>query len=131
MTGDTVTLYRPTGAKELALIEESGFTAFPPRLPEQPIFYPVTNETYAAQIARDWNTKFGERIGYVTRFEVTADHLANYETKIVGGRDHEEYWIPADDLEDFNRHIKGKIEVIAKFEAVDEGDVPSEERRHA
>ena len=50
---DTITLYRPTGSDELALIRESGFTAFPPRLPEQPIFYPVTNEEYATKIARD------------------------------------------------------------------------------
>jgi hypothetical protein len=39
-------LYRPVGPKELALIAESGFREFPPRLPEQPIFYPVTNEEY-------------------------------------------------------------------------------------
>ena len=32
-------LYRPVGTKELALIEESGYTRYPPRLPEQPIFY--------------------------------------------------------------------------------------------
>ena len=68
---ETITLYRPTGAKELALIESSGFTAFPPRMPEQPIFYPVTNETYAAQIARDWNAKYNaDKVGYVTPFEV-------------------------------------------------------------
>jgi len=30
--------------------------AFPPRLPEQPIFYPVTNEKYAAEIASKWST---------------------------------------------------------------------------
>ena len=33
-------LYRPVGEQELALIRESKYTAFPPRLPEQPIFYP-------------------------------------------------------------------------------------------
>ncbi|MCW5960282.1 MAG: hypothetical protein KIS76_08975 [Pyrinomonadaceae bacterium] len=49
----TITLFRPVGKNELALIEESDFTAFPPRLPEQPIFYPVLNENYAIQIARD------------------------------------------------------------------------------
>jgi hypothetical protein len=32
-----------------------GFKRFPPRLPEQPFFYPVTNQDYATQIARDWN----------------------------------------------------------------------------
>ena len=52
-------LYRPVGEQELALIRESGYTAFPPRLPEQPIFYPVLNEQYAVEIASKWNTKIG------------------------------------------------------------------------
>lgn len=113
---ETITLHRPTGAKELALIEQSGYTAFPPRLPEQPIFYPVTNEAYAAQIARDWNAKYNDdKVGYVTRFEVKKSFLDNYETHIVGGSQHEEYWIPAEDLELFNSNIVGKIEVIAEF----------------
>ena len=113
---ETVILYRPVGTKELDLIEASDFTAFPPRLPEQPIFYPVTNEAYAAQIARDWNAKYNaDKIGYVTKFEVRKEFLDKYETKIVGGATHEEYWIPAEDLEEFNRSIVGKIEVIAEF----------------
>ncbi len=113
---ETVSLYRPVGKNELALIEESDFKAFPPRLPEQPIFYPVLNEEYAAQIARDWNAKYNaDKIGFVTKFEVRKDFLDNYETKIVGGATHEEYWIPAEDLEEFNRNIVGKIEVIAEF----------------
>ena len=116
MNKETITLFRPVGTKELDLIKATDFTAFPPRLPEQPIFYPVTNEEYAAQIARDWNAKYNEdKIGYVTKFEVRKDFLDNYETKIVGGATHEEYWIPAEDLEEFNRNIVGKIEVIAEF----------------
>lgn len=117
MNNEVVILYRPTGKNELALIEASDFTAFPPRLPEQPIFYPVTNENYAAQIARDWNAKHNpDKKGYVTRFAVRKSFLDRYETKIVGGREHEEYWIPAEDLEEFNRNIVGVIEVIAEFE---------------
>ena len=113
---DTVTLFRPVGARELALIEESGFRSFPPRLPEQPIFYPVLNEEYAVKIARDWNAKYNEdRAGFVTRFEVRKSFLDKYEVKIVGGREHEEYWIPAEELEEFNRNIVGRIEVIAEF----------------
>jgi hypothetical protein len=116
MKEETVTLYRPMGKKELALIEASNFTAFPPRLPEQPIFYPVLNEEYATQIARDWNTKYNEdKVGFVTKFEVRKEFLDNYEVKIVGGKTHEEYWIPAEDLEEFNRNIIGKIEVILEF----------------
>ena len=124
----TVRLYRPVGLDELKLIEQSGFTAFPPRLPEQPIFYPVTNETYAIQIARDWNTKFGSKEGFVTQFEVNASFLGRYDRKVVGGREHEEYWIPAEDLTEFNRNIVGHIEIIARFT---ESDRIAEEKRKA
>ena len=116
MNKEKITLYRPVGTKELTLIEAGDFTAFPPRLPEQPIFYPVTNEEYAAQIARDWNAKFNEdKIGYVTKFAVRKEFLDKYEVQIVGGATHEEYWIPAEDLDKFNCNIVGKIEVIAEF----------------
>ena len=112
-----VTLYRPVGTEELKLIEASGWKAFPPRLPEQPIFYPVTNEAYAAQIARDWNAVYNDdKRGYVTRFAVSADFLAGFDKKVVGGREHEEYWIPAEDLPLFNDAIEGQIEIVATFE---------------
>lgn len=112
----TVALYRPVGTKELALIEESGWTAFPPRLPEQPIFYPVTNEGYARQIARDWNTRYNDdKRGFVTRFNVRSDVAARYDRKVVGGREHEELWVPAEDLDAFNKAIIGRIEVIAAY----------------
>ncbi|WP_282046681.1 hypothetical protein [Roseibium album] len=101
----------------MKLIEDSGWEAFPPRLPEQPIFYPVTNEEYAAQIARDWNTKHGSRQGYVTRFDVNADYVSKFDRKIVGGRQHEELWVPAEELEEFNSKIVGLIEVTQKFSA--------------
>lgn len=114
---ETETLFRPVGAKELALIKESGFSTFPPRLPEQPIFYPVTNEEYATKIARDWNAKYDvDRAGYVTRFRVKSEFLDKYERRIVGAEIHEEYWIPAEDLDEFNSNIVGKIEIVKKFE---------------
>jgi hypothetical protein len=112
-----VVLFRPVGARELALIEAADFRAFPPRLPDQPIFYPVTNEAYAVQIARDWNAKFNtDRQGFVTRFRVSADYLARFERQVVGGRQHEEYWIPAEGLGEFNENIVGRIEVVARFD---------------
>jgi hypothetical protein len=120
---DIVTLFRPVGPAELKLIEDSGWTAFPPRLPEQPIFYPVTNEAYAAQIARDWNTRFGSKEGFVTKFDVDAAYAAKFERKIVGGREHEELWVPAEELEAFNRNIVGKIEVTQRFAADDRATV--------
>lgn len=113
---ETTVLFRPVGQKELDLIRESGFTAFPPRLPEQPIFYPVLHEDYATQIARAWNARFeADKVGYVTRFHVSSDFLSRYEVKTVGGSVHQEYWIPAEELAEFNRNIVGPIEVIAKY----------------
>lgn len=113
---ETIVLYRPVGTKELALIRQSGNTAFPPRLPEQPIFYPVLNEGYATQIARDWNAKHNEdKVGYVTRFHVRSDYLSRYEVQVVGGSEHQKYWIPAEELTEFNRQIVGEIEVIGEY----------------
>jgi len=113
---ESVVLFRPVGQKELDLILETGNTRFPPRLPEQPIFYPVLNEEYAVQIARDWNAKYNDpKCGYVTRFRVRKSFLDRYEPKTVGSAIHQEYWIPAADLDDFNWHIIGVIEVIAEF----------------
>ncbi len=119
---ETTALYRPVGPKELELIAASGWSEFPPRLPEQPIFYPVLNEEYATQIARDWNTKYGSRSGYVTRFHVRTEFLEQYAVHTVGGEIHQEYWIPAEDLPEFNSNIVGKIEVIAEFHAEPQGN---------
>lgn len=114
MTEATTTLWRPVGPEELALIEQSGMRAFPPRLPDQPIFYPVTTEEYAVKIARDWNVPRSGS-GFVTRFEVLNDFLSRYRIEEAGGREHREYWIPAEDLPIFNMAIVGEIEVIATF----------------
>jgi hypothetical protein len=111
-----VVLFRPVGQQELDLIHRSDNQQFPPRLPEQPIFYPVLNEEYAVQIARDWNAKYNEpKCGYVTRFRVRKSFLDRYQLKTVGSATHQEYWIPAAELEEFNQNIVGKIEVIAEF----------------
>ncbi|MBE3560600.1 MAG: hypothetical protein IMW89_15480 [Ktedonobacteraceae bacterium] len=111
---ETVILFRPVGSDELALIEKSGWRAFPPRLFWQPIFYPVLNEEYATRIARDWNARDGNT-GYVTRFRVRSAFLRRYEIHQVGSAFYQEYWIPAEDLEEFNRQIVGRIEVVAAF----------------
>jgi hypothetical protein len=111
---ETVTLWRPTGPNELALVEQSGWKLWPPRLPEQPIFYPVTTEEYAIKIARDWNVP-SSGSGFVTRFEVRKDYLDKFDVQLAGGRDHAEYWIPAEELDDFNAAIVGRIEVTRTF----------------
>lgn len=113
---ETVTLWRPVGPKELALIRNAGMKAFPPRLPEQPIFYPVTTEAYAIKIARDWNVP-ASGSGFVTRFEVRRDYLDRYDVQLAGGSAHQEYWIPAEELDLLNQAIVGEIEVVAEFHA--------------
>jgi predicted GIY-YIG superfamily endonuclease len=107
MKEETVLLWRPTGANELKLIKKSGWKKFPPRLPEQPIFYPVCSKEYAIKIARDWNAKNG--VGHVLEFRVLKSFIDKYKVQNAGGKDHQEYWIPAEELEDFNNAIVGKI----------------------
>lgn len=111
-------LFRPVGLKELELIAASAWRAFPPRLPEQPIFYPVLNREYAVQIARDWNTKdrFSGWAGFVTVFEVDDAFAARYPVQIAGSRHvHQELWVPAEELDEFNRHILAPITVLDSF----------------
>lgn len=112
----TVTMYRPVGKNELELIEDSNYSAYPPRLSDQPIFYPVLNEGYARQIAKDWNSRINDdKEGYVTRFAVNKKVADKYAPEVVGAKEHEEIWVPAEELAAFNKAIIGKIEVIAKY----------------
>lgn len=110
----TTILYRPVNKVELDLIEQSGWQKFPPRLPEQPIFYPVMNEAYAIQITREWNVPaYGT--GYVTRFAVDTDYLQQFNVENVGAEMHNELWVPSEELETFNAHIIGLIECTHTF----------------
>lgn len=117
------TLYRPVGQAELDLIEETGWKRFPPRLEGQPIFYPVLYREYAQQIARDWNPTDpnSQFVGYVTEFEVQTEFLAAYEVQTVGAPIHQEYWIPAEELERFNQAIVGTIHVVDEYRPAGEG----------
>jgi len=110
-------LFRPVGQAEYDLIEASGFKKFPPRLAEQPIFYPVLNEKYATEIAKKWNTadKNSGYIGYVLRFEVNDEYICRHNVQQAGASYHLEYWIPAEELEEFNGHIIGGIEVVSRY----------------
>lgn len=110
----TTTLWRPTGPQELDLVRQLDWRAWPPRLPEQPIFYPVLNQDYAIRIARDWNVKHSG-VGYVTRFEVETEFLGRYPVQQVGGRTILELWVPAEELDEFNSHIVGEIQVVHEF----------------
>jgi ADP-ribose pyrophosphatase len=114
----TMTLFRPVGLGEMKLIHETGMRAFPPRLPDQPIFYPVCNREYATQIARDWNAKdgFSGRVGFVLSFDIDANYIDRFEKHIVGGAMHEELWVAAEDLDEFNARIAGEIKVLEVFQ---------------
>ncbi|HEX9413638.1 MAG TPA: hypothetical protein VF916_09065 [Ktedonobacterales bacterium] len=98
-------LYRPVGLLELALIDDNDLRAFPPRLPEQPIFYPVLHVDYARQIAAQWNTRQSMVAGCVTQFDVEDGYVARFEPHTVGARHHEDLWVPAEELAEFNRQI--------------------------
>jgi hypothetical protein len=112
-----ITLYRPVGQKELDLVKESGFKKFPPRLDWQPIFYPVMNQEYAEQIAKQWNTadEFSGYAGHVLAFDLKEVYLLKYPVQNVGGEIHNELWIPANELDEFNNNIIGPIRVVCSF----------------
>ena len=111
---ETVTMYRPAGPRELELVAQSGFRRWPPRLPEQPIFYPVTNQKSAEEIAKKWNVAESGS-GFVTRFRVRKVFVDRYEAQTVGASHHAEWWVPAEALDELNANIVGEIEVVARF----------------
>ncbi len=111
---ELLTLYRPvrtTGTGPNRSIRLEGIC---PRSPDQPIFYPVTNEEYAIRIARNWNVRHSGA-GFVTRFQIRAEFAARYPAQTVGAAIHTELWVPAEELTQFNENIVGLIEVIAEF----------------
>lgn len=113
----TITLYRPIGQIELNLIKDSDYKAFPPRLSWQPIFYPVLDYEYACSIAREWNTNDDENgnVGYVTQFEVPLEYFEKFEIQNVGAKNHNEIWVPSEELEEFNAVMIGGIKVVKAF----------------
>jgi hypothetical protein len=120
-------LFRPVGLTELGLMFDRDMLEFPPRLPEQPIFYPVLNEDYAVQIARDWNAiDAGSGFaGYVSEFAVATDYATQFPRRVVGTQTHEELWVPAADLADFNHHITDTIQVTHAYFGIQfSGSVP-------
>jgi hypothetical protein len=110
-------LFRPVGMHELALIWDREFRGFPPRLPHQPIFYPIATYSYARQIAAEWNVNdvASAFSGFVTQFEVADECICRFEQHTVGTSTHIEYWIPAEQLAVFNSAICGRITVVEGF----------------
>lgn len=113
----TKTLYRPVGLKELELIHKSNWKRFPSRLDWQPIFYPVMNEAYAIEIATKWNLddEGSGYSGFVTAFDMNAEFIKKYKIENVGGPIHNELWVPAEELKEFNDHIVGEIRVTKAY----------------
>lgn len=105
----TTKLWRPVGKPELDLIQASDWKRFPKRLPSQPIFYPVCSPGYAVSVTA-WNQP-----GYVLEFAVKSDYISQFEKHVVGSRKHEEYWIPAEGLEEFNDNIVGTISILMVY----------------
>lgn len=117
MVDSTVTLWRPTGPQELDLVRASGWRAWPPRLAEQPVFYPVLDEDYAIGLAQHCNAPFSG-VGYVTRFDVWRTFLDRYPLHQVAAGVRE-YRIPATDLAELNANLVGPIAVVHTFVARD------------
>jgi hypothetical protein len=107
----TFTLYKPVSQKELDLIKKSGWKAFPTELNEQPFFYPLMKEAYAVQISRE-ATAPAYGVGYITRFEIDVEFVSRYKIRNIGPGRQQELWIPPDELQEFNSHITGLIEVV-------------------
>lgn len=107
-------LFRPVNIEELKLIKKFDWKEFPPRLPEQPFFYPVLNEEYANKINKDWNVPaYGS--GYTLQFEIDDRYISKFKVQNVGGRGYDELWIPSEELAEFNNHIINKIEIVKEF----------------
>jgi hypothetical protein len=51
------------------------------------------------------------------RFQVDAEFLSRHPVQTVGAAIHQEYWVPSDELAEFNQHLIGPIEVVASFRA--------------
>ena len=113
---ETTKLYRPVNKAELDLIQESNWKGFPPRLPDQYIFYPVTNQEYASQITREWNLP-SYKNGFVTEFELSKKYLSKFKVEKVGLDHHTELWVPAEELEEFNNEIIDRIKVIEAYDS--------------
>ena len=108
-------LFRPVGLRELELVADSGWRAYPRRLSWQPIFYPVLTREYARDIVTQWNRNEAEagHCGFVTEFEIPDDFVQRYEVRQLGGGPVcRELWVPADELAEFNAHIVGPIRVV-------------------
>lgn len=110
-------LWRPVGQNELAKIRATGMRAFPPRLPDQPLFYAVFGFDEAEEIARNRNSTRADHkfVGFVVCFELNDAYAVRFQPQQAGGKDLKELWVPASELTAFNDNIEGGIEIVAAY----------------
>ena len=80
------------------------------------ILFPLGSltKTEAREIAEKWNKRYpdSQYAGYVTSFEIDDGYISQFPVQTVGAGYHQELWIPAEELENFNRHIIGTIAIL-------------------
>jgi len=54
-------------------------------------------------------------VGFVTAFEIPEDYLSRFEIQTVGLKHHQELWVPAEQLDEFNHEIINGIRVEKSF----------------
>ncbi len=104
-------LYRPVELDELCLVYRAGMRAFPSLLPQQRTFCAVLGEDDAIEVARRLSTETDSKAGFVTRFSLDEPGARDFEQRIVD----EELELPAEELDELNAHLAGRIEVVAAF----------------
>ena len=115
-------LYRPLSAEEYRAVEEKGFTGFPPRSEEQPLFTALLSEEGATQIARHMRiSKTAENLIYVVSFLVDDAYIRQFPVQHANERNRRALWIPADEVDILNQHLIGKIRLIASYQ-IDRSD---------
>jgi hypothetical protein len=110
-------LFRPVGVSELGLLAKNGFRRFPPPTAEKQAFCPMLAFDDARRVAEQSNTKDRKSgfAGFVTRFEVADDYVRRLEPGAPGGRWTRGFRVPLSELENFNRHIIGTIEIVRRY----------------
>jgi hypothetical protein len=117
-SSNKITLYRPVEIDELARIFDSGMRAIPFNRPDFPACYAaMTDFDLASQIARDFSKTSALKAGYVVSFTIDSDSASQYEHELGGEkeRDYRILWVPPEELDTFNGHIEGLIEVDAAY----------------
>ena len=109
----TTALWRPMGQQELRLVREAGGRRWPALRSHQTHFFPMLDEDFAIRAAQNWNL-FGP-VRYVARFHVETGFLGRYSTRSFGGSATPMLWVAAEELDEFNAHIVGSIEVVHEF----------------